>query len=192
MTCQCFWKGARKSLKRKNNRPFPSSKNPPFQSEVKCKPFLVIMIAICTSIKIIFISTVSLNLALKQRLGQLRNGLLLSKYWDLFQAKQSNKKILKALWLAITTNLKLSRLVSSVVPLRWILHSPRINRSYQRRLLIGFLYVKLGTMTQPFKSYPGPLSDVDADRLPETSTGAHFLRASLNSLGTSLGITDVC
>lgn len=52
--------------------------------------------------------------------------------------------------------------------------------------------MKLGTMTQPFKSYPGPLSDVDADRLPETSTGAHFLRASLDSLGTSLGITDVC
>ena len=52
-----------------DNRPFPGSKNPPFQSEVKCKPFLVIMISIYTSIKIIFISTVSLSLALKQRLG---------------------------------------------------------------------------------------------------------------------------
>lgn len=52
--------------------------------------------------------------------------------------------------------------------------------------------MKLGTMTQPFKSYPGPLSDVDADRLPETSTGAYFLRASLDSLGTGLGKADVC
>ena len=52
-----------------DNRPFPGPKNSPFQSEVKCKPFLVIMISIYMSIKIIFISTVSLSLALKQRLG---------------------------------------------------------------------------------------------------------------------------
>ena len=33
--------------------------------------------------------------------------------------------------------------------------------------------MKLGTMTQAFKSYPGLLSDVDTDQLSETSTGVH-------------------
>ena len=41
--------------------------------------------------------------------------------------------------------------------------------------------MKLGTITQPFKSYPGLLSDVDADRLSETSTSVHAGHKSWDS-----------
>lgn len=63
------------------NMPFLSSKNPHFQSEVKCKTFLVILSFICMRKKNGFISMSSLITLLWNRgFGQLGYGLLISPF----------------------------------------------------------------------------------------------------------------
>ena len=61
------------------NRPFPSSTRPPFQSEAKCEVFVMkisfIHIAIGTNYHN---KNFALRLALKERLRELGNGLLLN------------------------------------------------------------------------------------------------------------------
>ena len=56
------------------DRPFPSSKNPHFQNEAKCKTFVVNMRFICMRIKNHFhINGFALTLALKQRVEATRD-----------------------------------------------------------------------------------------------------------------------
>ena len=74
------------------NCPFPTSRNPHFGSEGKCKNFLVKMSFICLKIKKNHfpINGLALNLALKQRLWVSRNGLLEHQQISVFVKKPKN------------------------------------------------------------------------------------------------------
>ena len=68
---------AERKLRPKENRPLPSSKNPHFQNEARCTTLLVKMSSICNRIKNdFFIKGRAPTLVLKQRPGELGNGLL--------------------------------------------------------------------------------------------------------------------
>ena len=67
------WRLRRVSI---GNRPLSSSKNPLFQNEARCTTFLVKMSFLCMRMKNDFhIKGLAPTLVLKQRLGELGNGL---------------------------------------------------------------------------------------------------------------------
>ena len=73
------------------NRPLPSSKNPHFQNEARCTTFLVKMSFICLRMKNDFhIKGWAPTLVLKQRPGELENGLLVRTLHRYFGGHSSN------------------------------------------------------------------------------------------------------